>query len=103
VAAEHRPYLAHLRNKPIDSTATDAGEVAAMLDSHGWRVVMDLIDEVHETALTRLLMEHAGIEGHPLDQAEYARLLGFLSGLRQTRWAAEAFIEHAERVRIKEG
>ena len=27
-----------------------------------------------------------------LEQAEYARLLGFLSGLRQTRWAAEAIV-----------
>lgn len=63
---------------------------------------MSLIDEVHGEAVARLLFASAGAEGKVLEQAEYARLLGFLSGLRQTRLAAEAFILHAERVRHKE-
>jgi hypothetical protein len=37
-----------------------------------------------------------------LEQAEYARLLGFLSGLGQARVAAEAFLMHAERAQSKE-
>lgn len=74
-----------------------------MLHSPGWRVVSELIDDVYETAMSRLLMGSAGSEGMVFEQAEYARLLGFLSGLRQTRWAAEAFIEHAERVQNREG
>lgn len=63
---------------------------------------MRLLDEVHGDAVTRLLFLSAGAEGKVLEQAEYARLLGFLSGLRQSRLAAEAFIEHAERVQRKE-
>ena len=74
-----------------------------MLDSPGWGLVQALVERHHGDAVNRLLFQHAGVEGQPLDQAEYARLLGFLSGLHQTRWAAEAFIEHAERVRRDDG
>lgn len=63
---------------------------------------MSLIDDVHGDAVSRLLFISAGADGSVLEQAEYARLLGFLSGLRQARVAAEAFIEHAERVQRKE-
>lgn len=71
--------------------------------SQGWGVLIELIESVHGEAVTRLLLSHAGSDGGVLQQAEYARLLGFLSGLRQFRWAAEAFIEHAERVHSQEG
>jgi hypothetical protein len=37
-----------------------------------------------------------------LDQAEYARVLGFLAGLQQFKAAAESVLIHAERVREKE-
>jgi hypothetical protein len=50
----------------------------------------------------RLLFSHAGTEGRVFDQAEYARLLGFLAGLDQARVAAEAVIKHAEREQSKE-
>ena len=73
-----------------------------MLTSTGFKLVEQIIEEAHGDAVTRLLFGHAGQEGRLLEQAEYARLLGFLSGLRQFRWAAEAFTEHAERVRSKE-
>ena len=100
--AELRPYLAHLRSWDLDTLPSDADAVAALLASPGWAVVSALVDDVHDQAVTRLLFAHAGSDGRVLEQAEYARLLGFLSGLRQTRWAAEAFIEHAERVQRKE-
>ena len=103
MAAEHRPYLAHLRNGDTDSVLSDREAVQAMLNSTGWALLNELLDEVHEDAVTRLLLSHAGSEGKVFEQAEYARLLGFLSGLQQFRWAAEAFIEHAERVRQREG
>ena len=100
---EHRPYLAHLRSTDVEAIYSDREAVQAMLDSPGWQLVERLLDETHSSATTRLLFSHAGTDGSVLQQAEYARLLGFLSGLKQTRWAAEAFIEHAERVRQKEG
>lgn len=103
MAAEHKPYLAHLRNGDTDSVLSDREAIAAMLESRGWVLLNELLEDVHESAVTRLLLTHAGSEGRVFDQAEYARLIGFLSGLQQFRWAAEAFIEHAERVRKREG
>lgn len=103
MGAEHLPYLAHLRKDGNHERAIfDRDAVVAMLDSTGWAIVSDLLDQVHEEAVTRVLFAHAGSDGHVYAQAEYARLLGFLSGLRQTRWAAEAIIEFAERERKKE-
>jgi hypothetical protein len=71
--------------------------VRDLLDSPGWRLVNELIDQAHGDAVTRLLFSHAGLEGRVFDQAEYARLIGFLSGLQQARVAAEALIAYAER------
>lgn len=68
----------------------------------GWRILEELIEQVHGEAVSRLLFASAGIEGRVMDQAEYARLLGFLAGMRQTRVAAEAVIKHVERVQSKE-
>jgi hypothetical protein len=103
VSLEHRPFLAHLRGADFDTIVSDRDAVEAMLKSPGWELVEGLLDKTHSEATTRLLFAHSGADGSVLEQAEYARLLGFLSGLRQTRWAAEAFIEHAERMRSKEG
>jgi dihydropteroate synthase len=103
VPAEHAPYLAHLRrHSDPDRAFADAGVVRDLIDSSGWQIVHELLSRVHEDAVTRTLFTHAGSEGRVLEQAEYARLLGFLAGLRQARWAAEAIVLHAERVRAKE-
>ena len=104
MASEHLPFLARLkkRDQDVDDVWRDAQIVREMLTSSGFQLVEDLIEEAHGEAVTRLLFAHTGSDGRVFDQAEYARLLGFLSGLRQFRWAAEAFTEHAERVRRKE-
>jgi hypothetical protein len=102
VGAEHRPYHAHLRRRDPDRLLADRDAVSALLASPGWQVLEELTDAVHGTAVDRLLFSHAGSEGRVLDQAEYARLLGFLSGLGQARVAAEAVITHAEREQSKE-
>jgi hypothetical protein len=101
VAAEHRPFLALLRKHYADRLPSEVDAVRQMLDSAGWALVSDLIEIAHGEAVSRLLFEHTGAEGRVLDQAEYARLLGFLAGLRQSRVAAEAFLIHA--ARVKEG
>ena len=103
MGAEHTPYLSHLRRgADPELTITNRDAVRSMLDSDGWQLVDELLSRVHEDAVTRVLFAHAGSEGTVLSQAEYARLLGFLSGLRQARWAAEAIVIHAERVHEKE-
>jgi hypothetical protein len=103
MAHEHLPYIAHLKKRGYDDRLPfDADAIQQLLESEGWRVLTELVEYVHGQAVTRLVFEHSGSEGHVLDQAEYARLLGFLSGLGQARVAAEAFLLHAERVRRKE-
>jgi hypothetical protein len=103
VGAEHLPFIAHLRKHGNFETAlSDRDAVQATLDSRGWTLMMSLIDSVHEEAVMRALFAHAGSEGRVLEQAEYARLLGFLAGLRQVRWAAEAIVLRAEREQAKE-
>ena len=102
MGAEQLPYLAHLRRRDSDALPSETDAVQQLLDSTGWALLMELINAVHGEAVDRLLFASAGAEGKVLDQAEYARLLGFLAGLRQTRVAAESYIEHAARVRRKE-
>lgn len=103
MGAEHAPFLAHLRKYGDYETAlSDRDAIQTLLDSRGWTLLTDLIDSVHEEAITRSLLDHVGASGRVMEQAEYARLLGFLSGLRQFRWAAEAFVMRAERAQEKE-
>jgi hypothetical protein len=102
VGAEHRPYLARLTRHSSDEIPSEVDAVRQLLDSKGWELLTRLLEDTHGEAVQRLLFLSAGAEGKVLEQAEYARLLGFLSGLRQSRVAAEAFIEHAERVQRKE-
>jgi len=102
VGAEHRPYLAALRHKDADQIASEIDAVTQLADAPGWALVRDLVDVVHANAVERLLFASTGVEGRVLDQAEYARLLGFLAGLDQARVAVEAYVMHAERVRNRE-
>jgi hypothetical protein len=102
VGAEHRPYLAALRHKDADQVASEIDAVRTISDTPGWALIEALVDEVHGNAVSRLLFASTGVEGRVLDQAEYARLLGFLAGLNQARVAVEAYVMHAERVRNRE-
>jgi GTP1/Obg family GTP-binding protein len=102
VAAEHRPYHAHLRHRDVDQIISDRDAVTQLSESLGWAVLQELLEQVHGEAVSRLLFAHTGSEGRVLDQAEYARLLGFLAGLRQSRVAMEAVLTHAARAQSKE-
>jgi hypothetical protein len=106
MGAEHLPYLAHLRrldkSSDVQRLADDADAIGRMLDSRGWKVLTELVSYVHGESANRLVFTHQGIEGKVLDQAEYARVLGFLAGLQQFKAAAESVLIHAERVREKE-
>jgi hypothetical protein len=102
VDADHRPYFAQLRRRDLDGLPSDLDAVREMLGSRGWLLVTELLDQAHGDAVSRLLFAHTGSEGRVFDQAEYARLLGFLAGLRQARAAAEAVIAFAERTHHKE-
>lgn len=102
MAVEHRPYFAQLKRRDQDNLPSEHDAIRAMVQGPGWKLLNELLDQAHGDAVRRLLFSHSGAEGRVLDQAEYARLLGFLSGLGQARVAAEAFLMHAERVKSKE-
>jgi hypothetical protein len=102
VGAEHRPYLAALRHKDPDEIASELEAITQLRDSPGRALIAALIDDVHTNAVHRLLFASSGAEGRVMEQAEYARLLGFLAGLDQFRVAIEAYELHAERVRNRE-
>lgn len=102
MGAEHRPYLAALRHHDPDQIASEIEQIEALRAMPGSALVNDLIATVHRNAVERLLFASTGAEGKVLDQAEYARLLGFLAGLDQARVAVEAFVMYAERVRNRE-
>jgi hypothetical protein len=102
VDADQRPYFAQLRRRDLNGLPSDLDAVRQMLGSRGWQLVDELLDQAHGDAVSRLLFAHTGSEGRVLDQAEYARLLGFLAGLRQARVAAESVIAFAERTQHKE-
>lgn len=102
MGAEHRPYIAHLRSKDPDQIASEIGAIEQLLEHPGWVLVHQLVDAVHESAVERILFSSSGAEGRVLEQAEYARLLGFLAGLSQARVAAEAYQLYAERVHNRE-
>jgi hypothetical protein len=97
-----KPYVAHLRRRDSDGLPSDLDAVRQLVASRGWQLVMELIDTAHGDAVSRLLFSHTGAEGRVLEQAEYARLTGFLAGLDQARVAAEAVITYAERVQTRE-
>lgn len=50
-----------------------------LLDNADYQVVLDLIDEGRENALTRL------IDGPPQEQAQYAQAMGMLAGFDVVR------------------
>lgn len=95
--AEHRPFLAQIRRRDLDSLPSDLNAVQATIDSPGWKLIWELVDQTHEDATRRLLFSHVGAEGRVLEQAEYARLTGFLAGITQARVAAESLIAYAQR------
>lgn len=102
VALEHKPYIAHLRRRDSDALPSEREDVHALLSHPGWLLVMDLIEQAHGEAVARLLFAHTGATGQVLEQAEYARLCGFLAGLDQARVAAEAVVAYAARVQTME-
>ncbi len=99
--AAETPFVNHLQRWEDDDLRVAAKHVADLLDSPGWKALTLLLDEVHGTATSHLLLSHAGARGEVMEQAEYARLVGFLSGLTQPQIAAGAFHTAAERVARK--
>ena len=97
----HRAYVAHLRRWDEDQALLAAKQVDELIHQPGWTRLTQLLDEAHGAAFNRILQSHAGdtSTAQILEHAEYTRLIGFLSGLKQLHFAVEAFAEHAESVR----
>lgn len=86
-----QPYLAQFKQWDDDELRIACEHVAQLEHHPGFEALTRVLDEVHGNAMDRLLSSHAGAEGRIMDQAEYARLVGFLSGLRQPMAAVKAF------------
>lgn len=105
MAKEHTPYLNFLARQYAeddDSFVIAAERVAELLDSPGWKVVTELVEDARTSTATNLIMSHAGSQGKVLEQAEYARLCGYLAGAKELQVAAESFalaLEAAKRRR----
>ena len=99
--ADELPYVNRLEHDwDPEVLETAAGHVAALAEHPGWHALTQLIEEAHAEAWTGILAGHVGKQGRVLDQAEYARLLGFLAGLNEFQAAQRAF--HAADTRRRE-
>jgi hypothetical protein len=98
--ADELPYLNRLeRDWEPDDLAAVAEYVHQLEDHPGWQALWRLIEDAHQEAWTSLLAGHAGSKGRVLEQSEYARLMGFLSGLLEPQAAQRAFHVADERRR----
>lgn len=90
------PYIAQIEKWDDEDTSLTAAKQVEQLTQHpGWTQLLRLLDAAEKNALDRLLnMNTARVP----EQAEYARLTGFLAGLREPTVAAKAFQVYAERV-----
>ena len=83
------------RDQP-DELIAAAAKVEQTLQSPGWEFIMDYLENAEQDALTSLFNAHAGASGKVLEQAEYARLGGYLAGIREPQTVALAFRQAAE-------
>lgn len=91
-------HLANVLAKLDDDVLrAQAEQVAQLVQQPGWQHLSDLIETVRGTVTARL--EGSGFAGQILEQAEYARLMGFLAGLRQPQLAADTFAAQLEKLR----
>jgi hypothetical protein len=88
------PFLERLKRQYVDKDdelRAAAAKVQETMASPGWRLLWDFITDAEQDALARLFAGHRGANGAVMEQADYARLVGYLSGLREPQGAAEAF------------
>lgn len=76
-----------------DELIAAASKVEATMTSEGWAILWDFIGAAHDDALTRLFRSHRPNGGTLPDQAEYARLCGYLAGILEPQTAAQAFAD----------
>lgn len=91
MADEHTPYTAKLDRVEYETLRAQAGKIQQMIDSEAWKILTALVDQARGDASRRTIMGHAGPRGKVLEQAEYARILGYLAGTSELQVAAESF------------
>ncbi len=93
--SKHTPFMSHLATVEPDALFEAERAVSALVDSPGWKVVMDLLGKGRQSVEARLKYSK------PRDSAaEYAQILGQVVGMEAAEAAAEAvLIKAAERQR----
>jgi hypothetical protein len=91
--AEHTPYLNLIRKRFEDDEQLRLahGKVQAVINTEGWRILREILEEAHAASTRNLLLGQSAIRGPVPSQAEYARATGFLAGVEQPQVAAESF------------
>lgn len=89
---QHTPFLGHIEAWESEPLFEAQRAVRTLVDSPGWDVVCELIDAGRENAEARL--KYGSV---PASTAEYAKALGFVTGLESLEAAAEAVLLAAER------
>jgi hypothetical protein len=94
------PFLNRVeRDHPDDDELrAAAAKVRDTVNSEGWQLIQALVDTAHSDALARLFEGHRASNGRVLEQAEYARLCGFLAGLLEPQNAARAYEQAVSRL-----
>ncbi len=82
-----------------DRVRVEAEQVRAMMDTEGWKHLQAAIARRRDAVVEGL--EQSGDSGRILDHAEYARLMGYLAGLRQSQDAADSFVTALEKHRAR--
>jgi hypothetical protein len=93
----HSRIVREYQDRP-DELRAAAAKVQATLDSEGWQLLRSFLTRAHDDALTRLFQGSGGANGKVLEQAEYARLCGYLAGLLEPQTAARAYQDAVARL-----
>lgn len=72
----------------LDRLRADAKEVESTLNSEGWRLICELLDEAYQGGLGTLLNMSLPTSSHEA----MARMTGYLAGIREPQIAATAFV-----------
>lgn len=88
-------FRTRLKEWDPDVVLTSAKQVRDLMAQPGWLRLQELLGQVEEKHLDQLLL------GKTMEQADYARLVGVVGGLRALKGAAGAVFEVAREIEVK--
>ena len=95
--AADQGYISILRDYDDEELRLAAEQVASLQRQPGWGKLMTLLTHAEKRANARLM--GSAFNDKVLEQAEYARILGVLAGIKQPQIAADSFAAALEKLR----